>query len=163
MKNQIKMPAVYMRGGTSKGIFFKQAHLSRDVALRDRVIQTVLGSSDAYGKQIDGMGGATSVDPAGAGGKGGVLPTREVVSSVTIPEVGTFQMSLIDAGNPTIFMRAQDLGLRGTELPNELNSNAELLARLETIRAHATVRMGLERQRLNKPAVNVLLRQNCHF
>lgn len=71
-------------------------------------------------------------------------------------------MSLIDAGNPTIFMRATDLGLRGTELPAEFNSNAALLARLESIRAHATVYMGLA-ETPEKPVVNVLPRRNSLF
>ncbi|MGK5045706.1 2-methylaconitate cis-trans isomerase PrpF [Janthinobacterium sp. GB4P2] len=61
---QIKIPATYMRGGTSKGVFFRlqDLPLSAQVpgAARDALLLRVIGSPDAYGKQIDGMGGATS-------------------------------------------------------------------------------------------------------
>jgi probable AcnD-accessory protein PrpF len=57
---QIEIPALYMRGGTSKGVFFLPQHLPDDPARRDAVLLRVAGSPDPYGKQIDGMGGATS-------------------------------------------------------------------------------------------------------
>jgi len=61
---QIKIPATYMRGGTSKGVFFKRDDLpasARDPGpARDAFLQRVIGSPDPYAKQIDGMGGATS-------------------------------------------------------------------------------------------------------
>ncbi|MEO7402138.1 MAG: PrpF domain-containing protein, partial [Burkholderiales bacterium] len=57
---QRSIPAVYMRGGTSKGVFFKAADLPADPAERDRVLLRVLGSPDPYGKQLDDLGGATS-------------------------------------------------------------------------------------------------------
>jgi 2-methylaconitate isomerase len=56
----LKIPAVYMRGGTSKGLFFHKDDLPSEVAERDRVILSAMGSPDRFGKQIDGMGGATS-------------------------------------------------------------------------------------------------------
>jgi 2-methylaconitate cis-trans-isomerase PrpF len=49
-----------MRGGTSKGVFFRREDLPSDPAARDRILLRVIGSPDPYGKQIDGMGGATS-------------------------------------------------------------------------------------------------------
>src|SRR4051812_39008531 len=49
-----------MRGGTSKGVFFREDWLPADKALRDRLLLRVIGSPDPYGQQIDGMGGATS-------------------------------------------------------------------------------------------------------
>ncbi|MDC7787494.1 2-methylaconitate cis-trans isomerase PrpF [Rhodoplanes sp. TEM] len=55
-----RIPAVYMRGGTSKGVFFHARDLPADPAARDRVLLRVTGSPDPYGKQIDGMGAATS-------------------------------------------------------------------------------------------------------
>jgi probable AcnD-accessory protein PrpF len=58
--SQLRIPAVYMRGGTSKGVFFHEADLPRDAAARDRLLLRVIGSPDPYGKQIDGMGAATS-------------------------------------------------------------------------------------------------------
>ena len=57
---QLRIPAVYMRGGTSKGVFFLDHDLPRDKAARDRVLLRVIGSPDRYGKHTDGMGGATS-------------------------------------------------------------------------------------------------------
>lgn len=61
---QIKVPATYMRGGTSKGVFFRLQDLPQAAqvpgAARDALLMRVIGSPDPYGKQIDGMGGATS-------------------------------------------------------------------------------------------------------
>ena len=57
---QLRIPAVYMRGGTSKGVFFLASDLPADPAQRDRLLLRVIGSPDPYGKHIDGMGGATS-------------------------------------------------------------------------------------------------------
>src|SRR5476649_1754084 len=61
---QIKIPATYMRGGTSKGVFFRLQDLpavaQQPGAARDALLLRVIGSPDPYGKQIDGMGGATS-------------------------------------------------------------------------------------------------------
>lgn len=63
-KPQIKVPATYMRGGTSKGVFFNLTDLPAPAQVageaRDRLLLRVIGSPDAYGKQTDGMGGATS-------------------------------------------------------------------------------------------------------
>ncbi len=63
-KSQIKVPATYLRGGTSKGVFFRLQDLPTSAqqpgAARDALLMRVIGSPDPYGKQIDGMGGATS-------------------------------------------------------------------------------------------------------
>ncbi|EKO3837930.1 2-methylaconitate cis-trans isomerase PrpF [Vibrio harveyi] len=64
MQNQIKVPATYMRGGTSKGVFFNLEDLPQPAQVagesRDKLLLRVIGSPDPYAKQIDGMGGATS-------------------------------------------------------------------------------------------------------
>ncbi|TAG69475.1 MAG: putative methylaconitate Delta-isomerase PrpF, partial [Burkholderiales bacterium] len=64
MKNQLKLPAVYMRGGTSKGVFIKLDDLPADArtpgSKLDAMLLRIIGSPDPYGKHIDGMGGATS-------------------------------------------------------------------------------------------------------
>jgi len=64
LKPQIKVPATYMRGGTSKGVFFRLQDLPEAAQVpgkaRDALLLRVIGSPDPYGKQIDGMGGATS-------------------------------------------------------------------------------------------------------
>ena len=57
---QKRIRAVIMRGGTSKGVFFKEEDLPTDRGLRDRIILRIFGSPDPYGLQIDGLGGATS-------------------------------------------------------------------------------------------------------
>jgi probable AcnD-accessory protein PrpF len=258
---QIKIPATYMRGGTSKGVFFRLQDLPTDAqvagAARDALLLRVIGSPDPYGKQIDGMGGATSstsktvilsasahaehdvdylfgqvsietafvdwsgncgnlsaavgpfaisnglVDPARvprdglatvriwqanigktiiahvpmtagavqetgdfeldgvtfpaaevqlefldpadeAEGQGGAMfPTGHVVDALEVPDVGTFDATLINAGIPTIFLNAADLGYTGTELQDAINGDPAALARFEAIRAHGALRMGL--------------------
>lgn len=64
IKPQVRIPATYMRGGTSKGVFFRLQDLPEACRVpgraRDRLFQRVIGSPDPYGAQIDGMGGATS-------------------------------------------------------------------------------------------------------
>ena len=64
MNRQTRIPATYMRGGTSKGVFFRLQDLPPAAqtpgAARDALLLRVIGSPDPYGKQIDGMGGATS-------------------------------------------------------------------------------------------------------
>ncbi len=245
----IRLPAVWMRGGTSKGLFFDPADLPADPVQRDALLLRVLGSPDPYGTQMDGLGGATSstskvalvsrstrhgfdvdyrfgavdigapvIDWSGncgnlsaavglfalvrglvaapasgivslriwqanvgetiiahwpvqdgqpveegdfhlagvafpgalvtldfldPGGKATVLPTGRPVDRLEVPDVGGIEVSLINAGNPTIFMRAADLGLSGTESRAVLNQDARLLTRCEAIRAHGAVAMGL--------------------
>jgi probable AcnD-accessory protein PrpF len=250
---QLRIPAVYMRGGTSKGVFFLAGDLPADPAARDRLLLRVVGSPDPYGKHIDGMGGATSstskvvilarsarpdcdvdylfgqvavdrpvidwsgncgnltaavgpfaisaglvaapaegeatvriwqanigkrilahvpvrggevleegdfaldgvafpaaevrlefLDPGAEDGAGGAtFPTGRTVDTVDVPGVGPVAATLVDAGNPTVFVEAAALGLRGTELQAEVNGDPALLARAERIRAHAAVAMGL--------------------
>ncbi|WP_428000484.1 2-methylaconitate cis-trans isomerase PrpF [Acidovorax sp.] len=258
---QIKIPATYMRGGTSKGVFFRLQDLPAAAqapgTARDALLLRVAGSPDPYGKQTDGMGGATSstskvvilapttrpghdvdylfgqvaidsafvdwsgncgnlsaavgpfaianglvdaarvphngiatvriwqanigktivahvpitggavqetgdfeldgvafpaaevqlefMDPAanedGAGGA--MFPTGNVVDELAVPGVGTLRATLINAGIPTIFVHAADIGCTGTELQDAINSDPAALARFEAIRAHGAVRMGL--------------------
>jgi 2-methylaconitate isomerase len=85
------------------------------------------------------------MDPgADEDGEGGAMfPTGNRIDFVGVPGVGTVEATLINAGNPTIFVEAATLGFKGTELQPEVNGDAALLARCETIRAHATVAMGL--------------------
>ncbi|WP_368415924.1 2-methylaconitate cis-trans isomerase PrpF [Falsiroseomonas sp.] len=60
MTMQTPIQAVFMRGGTSKGVFFREDWLPGDLAIREQVLLRVIGSPDPYGQQIDGMGGGTS-------------------------------------------------------------------------------------------------------
>ena len=254
---QIKIPATYMRGGTSKGVFFNLADLPAEAqqpgAYRDAVLLRVIGSPDPYGKQTDGMGGATSstsktvilskserdgfdvdylfgqvaidkafVDWSGncgnltaavgafainnglvdadkipqngvavvrvwqvniskeivvhvpitngevqetgnfeldgvtfpaaevkvefmdpADGEGVMFPTGNLVDELTVPEFGTLNATMINAGIPTIFVNAADIGYTGTELQDAINNDTEALARFESLRAHGAIKMGL--------------------
>jgi len=256
-KQQIKIPATYMRGGTSKGVFFNLLDLPAAAQVagpaRDALLLRVIGSPDVYGKQIDGMGGATSstsksvilspctqadhdvdylfgqvsidkafVDWSGNCGNlssavgafaitsglmdksrvpsdgiavvriwqsnikktiiahipmangqvqeignfkldgvtfaaaeiklefmnpsaadADMFPTGHLVDKLEVPDVGTFDATMINAGIPTIFLNAHDLGYTGTELQANINSNQAALTKLEAIRAHGGVRMGL--------------------
>src|SRR6185369_6521362 len=65
--------------------------------------------------------------------------------TLDVPGVGPIEATLITAGNPTIFVDAAALGLRGTELQDDMNGDAPLLARIDAIRAHGTVAIGLAR------------------
>jgi 2-methylaconitate isomerase len=78
-----------------------------------------------------------------ASGSGAMFPTGNRVDLLDVPGVGRIAATLINAGNPSIFVEARSLGLTGAELQDEVNGNAALLDRLETIRAHAAVAMGL--------------------
>ncbi|MBV0932130.1 2-methylaconitate cis-trans isomerase PrpF [Marinobacterium weihaiense] len=254
---QIKVPATYIRGGTSKGVFFRRQDLpaacQEPGEARDKLLMRVIGSPDPYGQQIDGMGGATSstsktvildkstqpdhdvdylfgqvainkafVDWSGncgnltaavgafaisgglvdadripengictvriwqkniqktiiahvpitngevqetgdfeldgvtfpaaevviefmdpADGEGSMFPTGNLVDDLEVPGVGTFKATMINAGIPTIFVNAADIGYTGTELQKDINSDAEALARFETMRAYGAVKMGL--------------------
>ncbi len=247
---QRAIPAVFMRGGTSKAIMFHARDLPPARAAWDKIFLAAMGSPDPYGRQLDGMGGGVSslskvcvlapsaradadidytfaqvqireaavdyrgncgnmssavgpfaVDEGlvagggetalvrifntnteklihahfplrdgrartagdlaipGVGGTGApirldflapggattgrLLPTGRVRDVLEIPDLGAIEVSLVDAANACVFLRAADLGLRGTELPDALEADAALLRRLETIRAHASVAMGI--------------------
>ncbi|HEX7642838.1 MAG TPA: 2-methylaconitate cis-trans isomerase PrpF [Burkholderiaceae bacterium] len=258
---QIKIPAVYMRGGTSKGVFFRRQDLPEAARepgrARDALLMRVIGSPDPYGKQIDGMGGATSstskavildksakpdhdvdylfgqvaidkafvdwsgncgnlsaavgacaihfglvdaaripqngmatiriwqaniaktiiahvpitdgqvqetgdfeldgvtfpaaevqlefMDPAAEeeGAGGAMFPTGNLVDDLDVPGVGVLKATMINAGIPTIFVNAEAIGYKGTELQEAINEDKKALAMFETIRAHGAIRMGL--------------------
>lgn len=256
---QLRIPATYLRGGTSKGVFFKLTDLPAAAQVpgpaRDALLMRVIGSPDPYAKHTDGMGGATSstskcvilsapsvpdhdvdylygqvaietafvdwsgncgnlstavgpfaisnglmdpariphnglctvriwqanigktilahvpivegqvqedgdfeldgvtfpaaeiqlefLDPSDDGEGGAMFPTGNLVDTLDVPGVGSFQVTMITAGIPTIFLNAADLGYSGTELQPAINEDKAALARFEAIRAHGAVRMGL--------------------
>jgi probable AcnD-accessory protein PrpF len=259
---QLKIPATYIRGGTSKGVFFVLDELPKNAQVpgkhRDQLLLRVIGSPDPYGKQIDGMGGATSstsktvivsksskpdhdvdylfgqvsidkafvdwsgncgnlsaaiggfaitkglmdagkvpsdgicsvriwqanisktiiahvpvragevqesgdfeldgvtfpaaevvlefIDPAdeGEGDAGGsMFPTGHLLDDLEVPGIGTLNVTMINAGIPTIFVNAADIGYQGTELQDAINSDTKALAMFENIRAAGALKMGL--------------------
>ncbi|WP_413577693.1 2-methylaconitate cis-trans isomerase PrpF family protein [Bdellovibrio sp. HCB290] len=81
-------------------------------------------------------------DPGGAT-TGKLLPTGKVCETLPVEGVGKIEVSMIDAANACVMIRAQDLGLKGTELPADFDRSPELLKKLETIRRHASVAMGI--------------------
>jgi probable AcnD-accessory protein PrpF len=256
---QIKIPATYMRGGTSKGVFFKLDDLPVAARVagpaRDALLLRVIGSPDPYGKHTDGMGGATSstsktvilskssrpehdvdylfgqvsidkpfidwsgncgnltaavgsfaianglvdparvpdngicivriwqanigktivahvpitggevqetgdfeldgvtfpaaeivlefMDPSDDGAGGAMFPTGHLVDRLEIPGIGPLDATMIDAGIPTVFVNAGDIGYNGTELQPAINEDKAALATLEAIRVAGALRMGL--------------------
>jgi 2-methylaconitate cis-trans-isomerase PrpF len=81
------------------------------------------------------------LSPGGAG-TGALLPTGNVVDTLDIPGHGAIDASLVDAANPFVFVRADAVGISGTELPADLDANPDLMRHLEAIRACAGVAMG---------------------
>jgi 2-methylaconitate isomerase len=255
----IELDATYMRGGTSKGVFFNVNALPeaarRSQAALDELLLRALGSPDPYGKQIDGMGAATSStskvvivgpsdradcdvdylfgavsieervidwsgncgnlsaavgpfsiaqnlldaprdgmvevriwqanigkrivarvpmrdgqpletgdfeldgvpfpsaaielafhDPAGGAADQqtkGLFPTGHAIETFSAPGFPSIEATFLNAGNPTIFVDADSIGLKGIEGQAEVNADTSLLTRLEILRAHGAVRMGL--------------------
>jgi 2-methylaconitate cis-trans-isomerase PrpF len=94
---------------------------------------------------VAGTGAPVRLDFLSPGGAvtGKLLPTGNVTDRLEVPEVGVMEVSMIDAANPCVFVRARDLGLAGNELPDTLDANATLLDRLQRIRRAAAVAMGI--------------------
>ena len=82
------------------------------------------------------------IQPGGAT-TGHLLPSGHIKDTLTIPGIGQLEVSMIDAANAAVFVRATDLGLSGIELPEQLEAQPQLMATLEAIRTHASVAMGI--------------------
>ncbi|MCB2073583.1 MAG: PrpF family protein [Novosphingobium sp.] len=246
-----RLPAVFMRGGTSNALMFRRADLPADQREWDDIFLAAMGSPDPNGRQLDGMGGGISslskvcivgppsrddadvdytfaqvavdealvdyggncgnmssaigpfaieegivasppdgeamvrvhntntgkiivarfpvkdgalavdgdftldgvagtaapiklefLDPGGAK-TGRLLPTGAAIDILPVDGLGEIPASCVDAGNPCVFVAAEDLGMTGTELPDALDRDAQWLERMECIRQAASVRMGL--------------------
>jgi probable AcnD-accessory protein PrpF len=85
------------------------------------------------------------LDPAAEeeGGGGSMFPTGNLIDDLEVPGVGTFKATMINAGIPTIFVNAEDIGYKGTELQGAINGDPKALLMFETIRAYGALRMGL--------------------
>src|SRR5690606_25031426 len=84
------------------------------------------------------------MDPADEGEDGGAMfPTGNLVDELEVPGLGTLRATMINAGIPTIFVNAADIGYTGTELQDAINGDPKALAMFELIRAYGARRMGL--------------------
>lgn len=81
------------------------------------------------------------MDPAD--GDGAMFPTGNPVDDLDVPGIGTIKATMINAGIPTVFVNAEDVGYTGAELQGDINEDARALAMFETLRAHGALRMGL--------------------
>jgi 2-methylaconitate cis-trans-isomerase PrpF len=111
-----------------------------EVPVRDGVVQTC-GDTEIPG--VPGTAAGIMLDFLDSGGSvtGKLLPTGSPRDVLETPS-GRFEVSLVDAANPCVFVRAADLGIRGTELPAEISANPALMDTLEQIRGAAAVRLG---------------------
>lgn len=82
------------------------------------------------------------VNPAGSV-TGKLLPTGHASDKILVPGLGEVEISIVDAANPLVFVKAEDMGLKGTELPADLDLDEEMLNKLETVRGMAAVKLGL--------------------
>lgn len=94
---------------------------------------------------VPGVGAKIVLDFSDSAGAitGKLLPTGNVTDVLHVEGEGDFEVSLVDAANPLVFIRAENLGLTGAETPQEIDANAGLLARIEKIRGFAAERIGL--------------------
>jgi 2-methylaconitate cis-trans-isomerase PrpF len=94
---------------------------------------------------VPGTGAKIILDWADSAGAltGKLLPTGKVTDTLKVEGEGDFEVSLVDAAIPTVFIRAEALGLKGSETPKEIDGNAKLLQRIEKIRSVAAQVMGL--------------------
>lgn len=93
---------------------------------------------------VDGTAAELKVkfmNPAGAK-TGRLLPTGNVLDNLDIPDFGMIEATVLDVSNPMVLVRAEDIGMTGTELPEEINQNKEICELLEKIRGTACCRMG---------------------
>ena len=94
---------------------------------------------------VAGAGAPVRLDFVAPGGAatGKLLPSGKIVDRLDVPGFGAIDASLVDAANPAVFVRARDIGLTGTELPEQLEANAKIMRLLDDIRVQGSVRMGI--------------------
>ena len=100
----------------------------------DFVLQGVAGSGAEIRLAFNDPGGATT---------GRLLPTGQARDTLQIASLGALEVSLVDAANPAVFLRAESIGLSGTETPEALTDDKRAMALFEDIRAAAALKIGL--------------------
>jgi 2-methylaconitate cis-trans-isomerase PrpF len=110
---------------------------------------------------VAGTGAPVRLDFLSPGGAttGKLLPTGHATDRLDVPGIGPIDVSLVDAANACVFVRARDLGLTGRELPEELERDPALLEKLQAIRRQASVAMGIacdEAEARTIPAVPII-------
>lgn len=110
------------------------AQQGRAVVAGAQVIPGVSGAGAAVRLEFLSPGGATT---------GQLLPTGRVCDSIDVPGLGTIDVSMIDAANACVFVRANDLGFIGTEMPDVIEQRVDVMQTLAAIRASASVAMGI--------------------
>jgi hypothetical protein len=119
-----------------------QKVILEEVQVRDGMVQYA-GESKIAG--VPGTAAPVTlkfVNPAGSM-FGRLLPTGHAVDILDIPDFGPLEVSIVDAANPLVFVRAKDLGLKGTELPANIDKSSGILDLLERVRGMAAVKLGL--------------------
>ena len=104
---------------------------------------------------VAGTGAPIKLDFLNPGGAttGVLLPTGNVIDRLDVPGIGPIDVSMVDAANACAFVRAADLGLTGTELPDALDATPEVLAKLAAIRIQASIAMGIARDAKEAAAI----------
>jgi len=112
-------------------------------------VQVVDGKAKVLGDYkiagVPGTGAGISIDFSDTAGAktGKLLPTENAKDKIQVTGLGELEVSIVDAANPMVFVRAKDLGLTGTETPEEIDSNEKMLGILEEIRAKAAETIGM--------------------
>ncbi|MBP3239286.1 MAG: PrpF protein [Oribacterium sp.] len=118
-------------------------YINVDVPI-DPDTHTFANDGDCEIAGVDGTAAELRVDflnPAGSK-TGNLLPTGNVVDVLDIPGFGKIESTIIDVSNPIVLVKAEDIGMKGTELPDQINNNKEVIDLLEKIRGTACVMMG---------------------
>jgi len=126
-----------------------QANIGKTIVAHVRMTDGAVQETGDF--ELDGVTFAAAevqlefMDPAAEeeGAGGAMFPTGNLVDELEVPGVGRLRATMINAGIPTIFVEAEAIGYKGTELQDAINGDAAALARFEAIRAHGAVRMGL--------------------
>jgi len=134
-----------LKSSSANPILFWQANISKSIVAHVPITNGEVQETGDF--ELDGVTFPAAevkidfIDPADA--TGAMFPTGNLVDDLEVPGIGTFKTTMINAGIPTIFLNAEEIGYQATELQDDINNDPEALNRFETIRAHGAVKMGL--------------------